>query len=173
MDVLILPGSKRVVEDLQWLRAMGFEEILKSKRRTIIAICGGYEMMFERILDPLHVESEIEEIEGFARFDGDVVFKEKKVLKKENYEIFDCNVAGYEIHNAIAKKRHKKHKNLYGTFVHGFFESDAIRNKLFSQINENYEGYNFQEYKKNSIEEFAYHVEQNIDIDFIHKSLAL
>ena len=95
------------------------------------------------------------------------------MLKKENYEIFDCNVAGYEIHNAIAKKRHKKHKNLYGTFVHGFFESDAIRNKLFSQINENYEGYNFQEYKKNSIEEFAYHVEQNIDIDFIHKSLAL
>jgi len=172
-DLLIVPGSKRVVEDLQWLRAMGFEEILKNKKKNIVAICGGYEMMFERILDPLHIESEVKEIEGFARFDGDVVFKEKKVLKKENYEIFDCNVAGYEIHNAIAKKRHKKHKNLYGTFVHGLFESDAIRNKLFSQINENYEGYNFQEYKKNSIEEFAYHVEQNIDIDFIHKSLAL
>ncbi len=171
VDLLILPGSKRVVEDLQWLRAMGFEEILKSKRRTIVAICGGYEMMFERILDPLHVESQIEEIEGFARFEGDVVFKEKKVLKKENYEIFDCNVEGYEIHNAVTKKRHKKHKNLYGTFVHGFFESDAIRLKLFSQINENYEGYNFKEYKNRSIEDFSLHVEQNVDIDFIHKAL--
>ena len=171
VDLLILPGSKKVAEDLEWLLAMGFEEILKSKKRTIVAICGGYEMMFERILDPLHVESNREEIKGFARFEGDVVFKEKKVLKKESYEIFDCNVQGYEIHNAVAKKDSRKHKNLYGTFVHGFFESDAIRFKLFSKLNKNYQGYNFAEYKKRSIEEFALHVGENIDIDFIHKAL--
>ena len=171
VELLILPGSKRVVEDLEWLKKMGFEEILQSKKRTIVAICGGYEMMYERILDPYHVESEIEEIKGFARFEGDVVFKEKKVLKKENYEIFDCNVQGYEIHYAVTKKRSKKHKNLYGTFVHGFFESDEIRLKLFSKINENYVGYNFEEYKKSSIKEFALHVENSVDIDFIHKTI--
>ncbi len=171
VNLLIIPGTKRVIEDLAWLREMGFEQILKEKKRTIVAICGGYEMMFERICDPLHIESQIEESQGFARFEGDVVFKEKKVLKKENYELFDCNVQGYEIHNGVAKKSAKKHKNLYGTFVHGFFESDAIRSKLFSKINPAYKGYDFQHYKRQKIKEFALHVEQNVDIDFIHKAL--
>ncbi len=171
VSLLIIPGTKRVVEDLMWLKEMGFEEILQSKKRTIVAICGGYEMMYERILDPYHIESEIQEIQGFARFEGDVIFKEKKVLKKENYELFDCNVQGYEIHNGVAKKSAKKHKNLYGTFVHGFFDSDEIRLKLFSKIDPAYKGYDFAKYKRQKIEEFALHVEQNVDIDFIHKAL--
>lgn len=171
VSLLIIPGTKRVVEDLMWLKEMGFEEILQSKKRTIVAICGGYEMMYERILDPYHIESEIQEIQGFARFEGDVIFKEKKVLKKENYELFDCNVQGYEIHNGVAKKSAKKHKNLYGTFVHGFFDSDEIRLKLFSKIDPTYKGYDFAKYKRQKIEEFALHVEQNVDIDFIHRAL--
>ena len=170
-DLLILPGSKKVVEDLIWLKENGFAEILKSKKKTIVAICGGYEMMFERILDPNGVESDIKETEGFGRFKGDVVFKKNKVVKKEIYEIFDCKVEGYEIHNAVAKKISKKQKNLYATFVHGLFDSDEFRYKLFSSIDKNYKGYNFQEYKQRSIEDFTLHVEQNVDMNAIHKEL--
>lgn len=170
-DVIVLPGSKRVVDDMLWLQEMGFSEILKSKKKTIVAICGGYEMMFERILDPNAVESDIKEIQGFGRLSGDVVFKEQKSVTKERYKIFDSKVEGYEIHNATAKKLAQKQKNLYGTFVHGLFDSDEFRNKLFSQLNNKYKGYNFKEYKQKAIEEFALHVEQNVDIDAIHKSL--
>ncbi|MBU0633426.1 cobyric acid synthase [bacterium] len=170
-DVLVIPGSKKVVDDMLWLRKMGFSELLKSKKRTMVAICGGYEMMFERILDPKNIESELTEIEGFGRFKGDAVFKEKKIVKKENYEIFECDVDGYEIHNADAKKLSQKQKNLYGTFVHGVFDSDEFRYKLFSQVNKEYKGYEFKKYKKNAIEEFASHVEQHVDMNAIHKLL--
>lgn len=170
-DVIVLPGSKRVVDDMLWLKEMGFTDIIMSKKKTLVAICGGYEMMFERILDPNAVESDIQEIKGFGRLKGDVIFKEKKSVKKEEYEIFDCEVEGYEIHSATAKKLAQKQKNLYGTFVHGLFDSDEFRKKLFSQVNKEYKGYDFKEYKQKAIEEFALHVEQNVDMETIHKSL--
>ncbi|MGE4419301.1 MAG: cobyric acid synthase [Sulfurimonas sp.] len=171
-DLIVLPGSKRVVEDLAWLREPGFEEILTSKKQTVVAICGGYEMMFERILDPDGVESELQEVKGFGRIKGEIVFAKEKIVKKGCYHLFGSMICGYEIHNGVAKKRVMKKKNLYATFVHGIFESDEFRYKLFSKIDENYAGYNFKEYKAKAIKEFAEHVEQHVDVDFIIKELA-
>ncbi len=158
-DVVIIPGSKRVVDDLLWLRERGFEEILTSKKQKIVAICGGYEMMFERILDP------------DGRIKGDVLFAKEKIVKKGCYYLFGSMIDGYEIHNAIAKKRVVKKKNLYATFVHGIFESDEFRYRLFYKIDETYEGYNFKEYKAEAIKEFAEHINLHIDLEFIEKKL--
>jgi adenosylcobyric acid synthase len=167
----VIPGSKRVVDDLAWLRERGFERAISSKKHTVVAICGGYEMMFEKVLDPYNVESPNRETQGFARFKGDVVFEKEKIVKKESYNLFDCTVEGYEIHNGVAKEIAKKKQNVYGTFVHGLFDSDEFRNKLFSEINKNYKGYNFQKYKAESIDEFAKHIDEHIDMDFIEKEL--
>jgi adenosylcobyric acid synthase len=170
-DVLILPGTRQVVKDLEWLRYQGFEKLLSSKKTTIVAICGGYEMLFEEIIDAKKVESQTLTCKGFGRFGGKVEFKRKKIVKKGAYEVFGCRVDGYEIHNATAKKLSQNHKNLYGTFVHGIFESDELRMKLFSSIDKSYKGYDFKAYKQKSIDDFALHVEQNVDVDFIHKAL--
>jgi len=170
-DVLVLPGTKRVVDDLVWLRERGFEKNLTSKKQTIVAICGGYEMMFESILDPLHVESDKESTKGFAIFKGDVIFQKEKIVQKGSYTLFECAVDGYEIHNARVKKIAKEQKNIYGTFVHGLFESDDFRYKLFHAIDKKYKGYNFKEYKTNAIEDFAKHIDRYVNMDFIQKEL--
>jgi adenosylcobyric acid synthase len=170
-NILVIPGSKIVTQDLAWLKNNGFEKYLTDKNKTIIAICGGYEMMFERILDPLHIESNIEEVKGFARFKGDVIFQKDKILKKGTYNIFDCLVDGYEIHNAITKKKAKNKKHLYGTFIHGLFDNDEFRYRLFSSIDKNYEGYNFKKYKAKTIKKFAQHIEKYIDMDTIKKAI--
>jgi len=169
--LIILPGSKRVVEDLAWLRERGFEEILTSKKQKIVAICGGYEMMFGRILDPDAVESEHKEVAGFGRIKGDVVFAKEKIVKKGCYYLFGHMIEGYEIHNGVAKKRVVKKKNLYATFVHGIFENDEFRFVLFSKIDKTYEGYDFKEYKAEAIKEFAEHIERHVDMGFIAKTL--
>jgi len=171
-DLLILPGSKRVVDDLSWLRERGFEKILTSKKQKIVAICGGYEMMFENILDLQRVESDRQETKGFGRIKGDVVFAKEKIVKKGCYYLFGDMIEGYEIHNGVAKKRVVKKKNLYATFVHGIFDSDEFRYRLFSKIDETYEGYDFKEYKAKAIKEFAEHIEKNVDVDFIAKELS-
>lgn len=170
-DLIILPGSKRVIDDLAWLRQNGFEDILSSKETNIIAICGGYEMMFERLVDEEGVESEQKITQGFGRFKGDVVFHKEKIVKKGWYNQQGIMVQGYEIHNARTKKRSKKKKNLYGTFVHGIFESDALRLKIFNKINPSYKGYNFQNYKTKTIQDFTNHTDKHIDMKTIIKNL--
>jgi len=166
-DLVVLPGSKRVIDDLEWLRSRGFETVLQDEERNIVAICGGYEMMFEKLLDPKGVESDTKEVNGFGRFKGEVLFKKRKIVKKGSYNIANIMVDGYEIHNGTTKKRYKESENLFGTFIHGLFDSDAFRYQLFSKINYNYLGYNFKKYKKNSIKEFANHVGKQIDMDKI------
>ena len=168
-DAVVIPGSKRVIDDLAWLRQRGFERRIESK--TIVAICGGYEMMFENILDPKGIESENKSTQGFGKFKGEVIFKKKKIVKKGTYKIFGEKIKGYEIHNGVAEKLAQSKKNLYGTFVHGLFDNDKLRYKIFSKINKDYKGYNFKKYKSKSIKNFAHHIEQHVDIDRIIKEL--
>jgi len=170
-DLIIIPGSKRVVDDLEWLKERGFEKILKDKKRTIVAICGGYEMMFENILDPENIESKQKSIKGFARLKGDVLFQKEKIVQKGCYNLFGTMVDGYEIHNGTTKKRAKYKNNLYGTFVHGLFDDDALRYQIFSQLNVKYKGYNFASFKAKSIKEFAKHIEKYVDIDRVQEAL--
>jgi adenosylcobyric acid synthase len=170
-QLLIVPGSKRVVDDLLWLKDRGFEKILSDKERKIVAVCGGYEMMFERILDPQHIESEYDEIEGFARLKGEVTFQAEKIVQKGSYNLFGIMVEGYEIHNGITNKRAKEKKNLFGTFVHGLFDNDALRYRIFHELNANYKGYNFKEFKRQAIAEFAEHIDTHIDMKKITEAL--
>ena len=169
--LLILPGSKRVVDDLLWLREVGFSPILQDKKRKIIAICGGYEMMHQKLYDPHHVESKYSEVEGLGRFKGDVIFDKKKIVKKGWYNSLGIMVWGYEIHNGITKKPARNKKNLYGTFVHGLFENDTLRNHIFGSIDPNYQGYNFQAYKKRAITTFTNHIKAHIDLEQIIHAL--
>jgi len=169
--LLIIPGSKLVIDDLMWIRKQGFAKLLKSDEKTIIAICGGYEMMFEKILDPHHIESQNTITKALGRFKGKITFQTNKVLTKGCYNLFGIMVDGYEIHNGYADKKSKKTKNLYGTFVHGLFDNDEFRYKIFSKINPNYKGYSFKKYKQKTIKEFAQHIDKHIDMKYIQKSL--
>jgi adenosylcobyric acid synthase len=170
-DIVILPGSKMVVDDLQWLKDNGFSKILKSKKTKLIAICGGYEMMFEKILDPDGVESSKKVVKALARFKGEVIFKQEKVVKKGCYNLFGTMCNGYEIHNGVTKKRAKKGKNIYATFVHSLFENDELRYKIFNNINSNYKGYNFKEYKQKTISNYADFIDSYIDMEYLIKAI--
>jgi adenosylcobyric acid synthase len=170
-DLLIIPGSKRVIDDLAWLRERGFEESLSSKKTKVVAICGGYEMMFEQILDPEHIESTESITQGFGRFKGEVLFQKEKIVKRGCYNLFGTMCSGYEIHNGTTKKRAKEKKNIYGTFVHGLFDNDLLRYGIFNATNPEYKGYNFKEYKAKAIAEFATHIETHIDMKIVENAL--
>ncbi len=170
-DLLIVPGSKRVFDDLEWLRERGFDKLLQDKTKRVFAICGGYEMMFERLIDNSGVESDKKTLKGFGRLRGEVVFETNKVLTKGCYNLFGTMCNGYEIHYGVTKKRAKKAKNFYGTFVHGLFENNALREKIFRKIHPHYRGYDFQSYKKEAIGTFAQHINKHIDLHYIIEKL--
>ena len=60
-DLVILPGSKQTIDDLEWLRHRGFDEALRQRHRhgeILMGVCGGFQMLGTRIEDPQGMESD-------------------------------------------------------------------------------------------------------------------
>lgn len=110
-DLIMLPGSKNTTEDLLYLKRQGYaKEIqeLAAQGVPVIGICGGYQMLGEKVCDSLHVESENDEVEGL----GLLPYTTSMHGKKNTYQVyFDCDdlpfldmhfsgkgMRGYEIH---------------------------------------------------------------------------
>ena len=137
-DLIILPGSKLIFEDLKWLKKTQIFDNLLTTSQPILGICGGYEMMFCNIIDNNCVESHQPIVmQGLGFVDDDIIFQKEKILKKGNYKIFNSVVNGFEIHHGISKKYPLWYQkdNIKGTFVHGIFEDKKYYNKKDKIIN--------------------------------------
>lgn len=66
LDLIIIPGSKAVASDLTWLRSTGLAQALESATTPLLGICGGYQMLGERIDDPLGMESGHKSLPGLG-----------------------------------------------------------------------------------------------------------
>jgi adenosylcobyric acid synthase len=125
-ECIILPGSKRVMQDLAWLKETGlFKQIqrhYKEEKIHLIGICGGYQMMFERIIDNECVEVQEPTTVNALRFiDDEIRFQKEKILKSDGDK--------YEIHHGTSQKypHEYKSKNIYGTFSHGLFVDEWFK----------------------------------------------
>lgn len=169
-DYLIIPGSKRVVDDLLWLKQNGLFREIKKYKKQLIGICGGYEMMFEKIIDKNRIESDKKSIKGLGLINGKVKFKKRKIVKKSSFSIHSMKLKGYEIHYARSKKYplyHEK-KKIFGTFVHGIFDNDEFRKYIFKK---GYIGYDFELKKERIITHFINKMGDGLDVDRIVKAL--
>jgi len=104
LDVIYLPGTKSTIADLAWLRARGWEESIAAHRAaggSVIGICGGYQMMGKRIVDPEHIESDVSSIAGLGLLNIETVFAGKKITARVEgiHAGSGLAIAGYEIHS--------------------------------------------------------------------------
>ena len=110
-DLILLPGSKTTVSDLEWMRDSGIADAVIARRRNgtpVIGICGGYQMLGERILDPDGVESTIAETQGLGLLPLTTTFAATKTTHQVRGKVAaskgllsGCDggiVTGYEIH---------------------------------------------------------------------------
>ncbi|WP_068013485.1 cobyric acid synthase [Nocardia mexicana] len=94
-DLVVLPGSKSTVSDLEWLRRTGIADALIARARAggpILGICGGYQMLGRRILDD--VESAAGEVAGLGLLDLEIEFADAKVLRRTSGHVIDRAGAG-------------------------------------------------------------------------------
>jgi len=172
-DIIILPGSKLVIKDLLWMKSNGLFNSLKKFNKTIFGLCGGYEMMFKKLLDKKLIENEnITQEDGFGFIDDVIVFDSKKTLVKSEYKLFSLNIKGFEIHHGQSKKHPLFYdsENIKGTFVHGVFDDDIFREFIFKKINKNYKNFNFKKYKENHINKFINIMKEKININMLFKT---
>lgn len=155
-DVLILPGSKNVITDLNYLKESGISEIIlnfhKQGRTEIIGICGGYQMLGESIHDPFQIESTLGSAEGLKLIGVKTVLEKEKLLKQTEgtHVLSGKKVSGYEIHHGNTKEISAKSlfqnifgeslghqgisERVWGTYLHGVFDEDEFRRWFLDKI---------------------------------------
>jgi adenosylcobyric acid synthase len=157
-DLIILAGSKLVMSDLEWLKSSGLFHQLQTLKTEILGICGGYQMMFKKLVDLDCIESTTaKRVEGLGFIDDEIIFKREKIVKKGKYHIFGQDVLGFEIHHGISRKYplYYENKNIKGTFVHGLFDDEK-----------------FKAYKRETIDNFINQMRKKLDVERIIKSVS-
>lgn len=120
-DVIILPGSKDTIGDLEFLREQGLAQCIMDRARErnvqIVGICGGYQMMGKRLSDPDAVEGGAREAEGLGLLPLTTIFrKEKRTVRVRGklaqghplalgtpVPAADTPIEAYEIHMGISE----------------------------------------------------------------------
>lgn len=141
-DVIVIPGSKATVADLDWLRRRGLAGPISAHAeagKPVLGVCGGFQMLCRRIDDP--VESGTGATRGLGLLDADVVFAPDKTLRHH-----DAPLHGYEIHhgrltrcaaedwlggtNAVGVRRDM----VFGTHWHGLLDNNDVRRQWLSEV---------------------------------------
>ena len=161
-DLVILPGTKNTMEDLRWLRQSGLEGAVKKHAaagKPVLGICGGYQMLGEKLSDPEQVESG-GEMAGMGLLPVETVFcREKtrtrvcgKFLKVSGVlqALSGVPVEGYEIHmgrtvsaqpltalqtqDGVEKLDGAQRGPVYGTYLHGLFDREEAAEALLKAL---------------------------------------
>ncbi len=153
-DLIILPGSKNVRADLDYLRAQGWDQALKRHLRyggRVIGLCGGFQMLGSLIRDPLGLEGPAGDSPGLGLLEMTTTLEAHKQLHNvQGHLIIDgeqAAVTGYEIHLGISEGEALAHplarlsdgrwegarsadNHIIGTYLHGLFEHPNARASL-------------------------------------------
>ena len=153
-DLLILPGTKNTLSDLLWLRQSGLEAAvlsLANQGTPVLGICGGYQMLGERLEDPEGVEGSIRTLQGLNLLPCVTRFAREKVLgrvRAEGCGIFEgVQLEGYEIHTGRTEVRGDpfcrlssgepegcRKDTVWGTCLHGLFDRGAVVDALAAYL---------------------------------------
>lgn len=106
-DLIVLPGSKSVRSDLVRLKAQGWEGFIRRHLRyggKLLGICGGFQMLGQRIDDPHGLEGPPGSCAGLGLLDMETVLQPEKCLRQTTGTFYGqaTPVAGYEIHMGVS-----------------------------------------------------------------------
>jgi adenosylcobyric acid synthase len=188
-DLIILPGSKHVRADFDWLVEQGWKQAIDKHLRyggKVLGICGGYQMLGETIHDPLGVESSAGSSEGLGLLAiSTTLGAEKQLRNVEGSLCFDSGqISGYEIHAGATIGEGLKRPfclleeradgalsedgQVLGTYVHGLFEQSETLTALLRWAGLSaVESHDYHALRERDIERLADLVEAHLDTDML------
>jgi len=148
-DLIILPGSKNVRHDLNWLIEQGWQKTINKHLRyggKLIGICGGFQMLGKMIHDPNGLEGQTGSDKGLGLLEFETTLENDKTLTnvEAQFTVDHATIHGYEIHMGksvgkalsnpafIFNKHPHDEKSdgaiseddlIIGTYIHGLFEN--------------------------------------------------
>lgn len=194
-DIIIIPGSKSTLADLYELRRNGVAQAVVSAHRagkTILGICGGYQMMGYEVLDPEGVEGDIPRLPGLGLLPITTTMAGDKVTRQIGFRLLDdqTDCVGYEIHmgrtSAIEGEQmiplthlddgrsdgYHLSPQCMGTYLHGILDNPSFINYLLTPYADRLsitEVVDYDTYKNEQYNRLASHLREHIDIDLLYK----
>lgn len=150
-DMILIPGTKSTIADLKWLRQSGLEAAIHKAAAAgtlVFGICGGYQMLGNRISDPQQVEAaDVTEIAGMGLLDMETCFQGQKVQTQTEGILngvpgmLEClngrSYVGYEIHMGRSSQPQAPlvgRGSVYGSYVHGIFDAPGIAQGILEAL---------------------------------------
>jgi adenosylcobyric acid synthase len=194
-DLIILPGSKSVRADLEFLRAQGWEQHIAQHLRyggKLIGICGGFQMLGAWLHDPLGIEGEAGSSSGLGWLKMETTLEAEKQLRNCSGHLLpdSAAVSGYEIHAGVSsgaalerpamKLEHgddgaiSDDNQILGTYLHGLLDSPAACAALLHWAGlHDAQALDYNALREATLEKLADMVEQNLDTAHLRRLLCI
>ncbi len=190
-DIVIIPGSKNTIADLQYLRNNGIAKAIinaHKKGKSVYGICGGYQMMGLSISDPHGIEGDIASIPGLGLLPIHTTLTEEKVTEQCTFK-FRSNIqtcTGYEIHmgtttfekaSPLCKIKNKGddgyfvNPQTWGTYIHGIFDNQSIVNELLLQHKKEAKEFDYTSFKEEQYNKLADWVRDNSKMHVFYENI--
>ncbi|WP_280749270.1 cobyric acid synthase [Parabacteroides sp. PF5-9] len=197
-DIILLPGSKNTLADLQYLRANGLAEaVVKAYKngKKVIGICGGYQMMGAILEDPQQMEGNIPIVSGLGLLPQRTVIGSEKTTVQSKFHFLPVDTdkicSGYEIHmgettplneveiSPVNRLTNGKSDGCYlnnrcwGTYMHGIFDNPIVRDHLVEGLDDNHSknDFDYASFKEEQYSRLAALVRSHVDMEYIYNSL--
>jgi adenosylcobyric acid synthase len=192
-DIIILPGSKNTIEDLLALQDTGIVDVIHrayARQKTIVGICGGYQMMGRQVDDPSQVETKMGAVAGLGLLPVSTVMQANKTTRQRQFRFLNsvdiCE--GYEIHMGVTKAQTEErplnhfiddgadgyflNERCWGTYLHGILDNPSVVDALIAPYTSlPGEALNYRQYKEEQYDKLAALLRQHLDIEKIYKTL--
>jgi adenosylcobyric acid synthase len=186
-DLVILPGSKATVADLNALRDCGWEIDLKAHARrggTVLGICGGYQMLGSVVSDPGGIEGPPTTCQGLGLLDVETQLTGDKLLLEvsgtgsaagtafRGYEMHvgrtsggDCTRPMFRFADGRDDGATSADGRVSGCYIHGLFADDAQRRFWLRRLGAGRSDLNYDTLVEQTLDDLAQHLEQHLDCD--------
>ncbi len=198
-DLLIIPGTKNTTDDLLWLKECGLDRRIIEYAVTgapVIGICGGYQMLGEKLLDPDRLEGKAEALDGLGLLPVETTFTPDKARTRveavvEEGPYAGSRLEGYEIHMGRTEVNGKSfctledgtkegcvRDNVTGTYLHGLFDSGEFTKALLMDLAEKkgldpsgIRGVRRKDYVEAQYDKLADQVREALDMEKVYEIL--
>ena len=164
-DLILIPGTKNTMDDMQWLRESGMEALIlrqAEKKTPVIGICGGFQILGKELEDPDCVEHG-GTMRGMGLLDTRTVFSEAKT-RTQTEGVMERGaglwsgwegrkVTGYEIHMGVTENLGNCRElvrladgridalanqdgSVLGSYLHGIFDTEGFAEETVRRLME-------------------------------------
>ncbi len=183
--VILLPGSKATIADLEAFRATGWHIDLAAHVRRggrVLGLCGGFQMLGRSIADPDGIEGPPRTVEGLGYLNLNTTLTGEKALRRVSGKGCGAEFTGYEMHVGVTEGEALSRPLLCldggrpdgaltadgrvaGCYVHGLFASDEFRGAWLRELGASGDSsFAYESLVESTLDELAEHLGAHIDM---------